>query len=170
MPATATHSPSTSPASALPGSLPLLDEIGHARTAGPAEKFDPFADLALGEATSGCFVPPPDMLVAANIPGAGFARETGGQFTLGQNHPNPYTDETTVPFTLTNPADVRLDLFDPLGRKVAGILRRGLDPGSHCIHLNLCGLGLPAGDYSYQLQVTSRYGTYRQRRVMTAAQ
>ncbi len=65
---------------------------------------------------------------------------------------------------------MRLDLFDPLGRKVAGILRTGLDPGPHRIHLNLFGLGLPAGDYSYQLQVASRYGTYRQRKVMTAAQ
>ena len=96
------------------------------------------------------------------------ARETGGQFVLEQNFPNPYIGETTIPFTLTNEADVRLELFDPLGRKVAGILRRGMAAGEQTIHVNLHGLDLPAGPYVYQLQVANRYGTYQQRKLMTA--
>lgn len=93
-------------------------------------------------------------------------RETGGQFVLGQNYPNPHLGETTVPFTLTNPADVRLDLFDPLGRKVFGIARKGLEPGLQTIYLNIDGLGLLEGMYSYQLQVTNRRGVFRHRRTM----
>ncbi|ALW85199.1 hypothetical protein AUC43_08890 [Hymenobacter sedentarius] len=95
-------------------------------------------------------------------------RETGGQFVLGQNHPNPYWGETTVPFTLTNGGDVRLDLFDLAGRKVAGINRKGMRAGEHTIALNLSGLGLAAGQYVYQLQVTNSYGVYRQSKTMTA--
>ncbi|MCC3154527.1 hypothetical protein Q3A66_15170 [Hymenobacter sp. BT770] len=95
-------------------------------------------------------------------------RETGGQFVLGQNHPNPYLGETTVPFTLTNGGDVRLDLFDLAGRKVAGINRKGMLAGEHAIPLNLSGLGLAAGQYVYQLQVTNSYGVYRQSKTMTA--
>ena len=96
-------------------------------------------------------------------------RETGGQFTLGQNFPNPYADKTTVPFTLTNAADVQLDIFDCLGRKVAGVIRKGLPAGPQTICLNLCGLNLPAGDYIYQLQVSNSYGVYSERKAMTAA-
>jgi hypothetical protein len=95
-------------------------------------------------------------------------RETGGQFILGQNYPNPYVDETTVPFFLTNGGDVRLDLFDLAGRKVAGITRKNMSAGEHTIPLNLGGLGLRPGDYLYQLQVTNARGVYRQSKLMTA--
>lgn len=161
----APHYPTAS-VNGLPGNSPLRTEQSRARGAGLADTADLLQDAALQEVASGSFTA--DSL-AAGTPSILFARETGGQFVLGQNYPNPYTDETTVPFTLANSSDVRLDLFDPLGRKVAVVLRKGLDPGPQHIHLNLYGLDLPAGDYFYQLQVTSRYGTYRQRRTMTAA-
>lgn len=96
-------------------------------------------------------------------------RETGGQFVLGQNYPNPCADATTVPFTLSNGSDVRLDLFDAAGRKVIGVLRREMSPGAHTIVLNLSGLGLRAGEYNYQLQVANSRGVYRQSKPMTAA-
>ncbi|MBF9219761.1 T9SS type A sorting domain-containing protein [Hymenobacter ruricola] len=96
------------------------------------------------------------------------AHETGGQFILDQNYPNPFVGETTVPFTLATAADVRLDLFDMLGRKVAGVVRKGRGAGTQSIKLNLVGLGLAAGDYAYQLEVTNRHGVFRQRKLMTA--
>ena len=95
-------------------------------------------------------------------------RETGGQFILGQNYPNPYHSETTVPFTLSNGGDVRLDLLDAANRKVASIVRKEMGAGDHTIHLNLSGLGLRTGDYTYQLQVTNSRGVYRQAKPMTA--
>ena len=95
-------------------------------------------------------------------------RETGGQFFLEQNYPNPFCGITTVPFVLAGFADVRLDVFDMLGRKVTGVVRNGLGPGPQSIKLNLAGLGLPTGEYSYQLQVSTRHGVYRQRKIMTA--
>jgi hypothetical protein len=88
-------------------------------------------------------------------------------FMLGQNYPNPHHGETTVPFTLPINADVRLDLFDPLGRKMAGVVRRGRSAGAQTIKLNLDGLGLPAGDYIYQLQVSTRFGIHQQAKLMT---
>ena len=90
-----------------------------------------------------------------------------GSFVLEQNYPNPFRYETTVPFTLVSPADVHLNLFDALGRKVAGVVRKGRGPGKQSIKLNLYGLNLPAGDYVYQLQVSSRQGVFHQSLVMT---
>jgi hypothetical protein len=114
----------------------------------------------------------PSDVAGAQAPTAGpriLDRETGGQFVLGQNFPNPYDGETTIPFALTNGGDVRLDLFDVQGRKMASIARPGMSAGEHIIHLNLSGLGLAAGEYSYQLQVTNGRGVYRQSKMMTAA-
>ncbi len=118
---------------------------------------------------SGCAVIPEVTLPAANSRSLRHPeRANGGQFTLGQNYPNPYSGETTIPFTLTNLADVRLDIKDSLGRKVTGVVRKSRIPGPHTIKLNLTGLGLPPGDYSYELQVTTKHGTYRQAKLMTA--
>lgn len=107
-------------------------------------------------------------LPAAEGFGARFPERTAvGQFVLGQNYPNPHTGETTVPFSLANLADVRLTIFDLQGRKVAGVVRKGRSPGAQSIKLNLTGLGLPPGDYVYELQVATRHGTYSQSMMMT---
>lgn len=86
---------------------------------------------------------------------------------LGQNAPNPHHGETTIPFTLLHPADVRLEIFDLLGRKMAAVVRRGLGSGEHRIQLNLRGLCLPPGNYTYQLQASSALGTHSLTRTMT---
>ncbi len=94
--------------------------------------------------------------------------ETGGQFKLGQNFPNPYTVETTVPFKLTNQSTVQLDIFSNDGAKVATINPGMLAAGDHQIAVNLKSLGLPVANYIYQLQVVNENGTFRQCKMMTA--
>ena len=86
---------------------------------------------------------------------------------LGQNAPNPHEGETAVPFTLLHPADVRLEIFDLLGRKMAAVVRKSLSSGEHCIQLNLSGLCLPGGDYPYHLHATTIHGTHSLTRTMT---
>ena len=85
---------------------------------------------------------------------------------LGQNYPNPHAGETTVPYTLAVAADVRLIILDVLGRKVAGVLRKGRSAGPQSIALNLAGLGLPPGEYVYLVEATTRTGVFRQSRPM----
>lgn len=94
-------------------------------------------------------------------------REKNGQFTLGQNYPNPCCEITTVPFHLIYAADVQLDIFDPLGRRLACITRKGMSAGEQKINLNFHGLGLTADYYAYQLQVTNCFGVYRLRQMLT---
>jgi Secretion system C-terminal sorting domain len=94
--------------------------------------------------------------------------EINSLFMLGQNYPNPYLGETTIPFTLLKTAEVKLGIFDLTGRKVAGIVRKELPAGEHSICLNLSGLGLPTGSYVYQLQASNSYNTYQQQKTMTS--
>ncbi|MFC6222731.1 T9SS type A sorting domain-containing protein [Hymenobacter artigasi] len=119
--------------------------------------------------TSGCAVSPdvfsPGRHQPDDAPGKTCLADS--IFVLGQNYPNPHKGETTVPFTLPTNADVRLDLLDHLGRKMASVVRKGRSAGVQNIKLNLAGLGLPAGNYIYQLQVSSRFGTYQQAKQMT---
>ena len=93
--------------------------------------------------------------------------ESNLHFTLAQNQPNPYLSITVIPFTLVGAADVQLDIFGSLGRKVTSIVRKALKTGEQIITLNLSGLGLATGHYVYHLQVTNSSGVYCQRKMMT---
>ncbi len=94
--------------------------------------------------------------------------ETGGQFKLEQNYPNPFNVETIVPFTLKENSDVKLDLFDLSGKKVATISRTGLSAGEQKIEISLKNLNLPKANYLYQLEVENSIGTFRQAKMMTS--
>ena len=95
--------------------------------------------------------------------------ETGGQFKLGQNYPNPYFDRTTIPFKLNNAADVRMLLWDIQVKTVAEIKRPNLGVGEHQIAVNLCELSLPTGNYAYVLETINEQGVFHQMKLMSAA-
>ena len=94
--------------------------------------------------------------------------ETGGQFSLGQNYPNPYAAETSVPFVLHNPAEVSLEIWDLTGKKMTSLDQGRLPSGKHNIVLNMQKLGLPNGTFAYQLQVNNENGSFRQSKAMSA--
>ncbi len=103
----------------------------------------------------------------STMPPARYSDREPAPLILGQNVPNPHDGETYIPFTLLHAADVRLEIFDLLGRKMAAVVRKSLGSGEHRIQLNLCGLCLPVGEYPYVLQATSAYGLYSLSRIMT---
>ncbi|MBK8556743.1 MAG: hypothetical protein IPL65_13670 [Lewinellaceae bacterium] len=95
--------------------------------------------------------------------------ETGGQFKLLQNFPNPYSGQTTIPFELSNRSQVQIDFFDLAGQKVSTLDLGERMPGSHQVPVNLHTLGIPTANYVYQLEVRNENGTFRQCKVMSAA-
>ncbi|MBD2767458.1 T9SS type A sorting domain-containing protein [Hymenobacter sp. BT664] len=118
------------------------------------------------EVTTSCHLSPD---ISIHQPGEpGLCHEHKGSFTLYQSYPEPDTGETSISFILPINSDIQLDVFDPLGRKVMGLVRKELKRGEQIIRLNLRGLGLPAGVYSYQVRVANRYGVYHQRKLTTA--
>ncbi|GAB5536100.1 MAG: hypothetical protein Rubg2KO_23490 [Rubricoccaceae bacterium] len=51
--------------------------------------------------------------------------------------PNPAAGRTLIPFTLRQPADVRLAVYDALGREVALVTDRGYSAGEHAESLDM---------------------------------
>ena len=94
-------------------------------------------------------------------------KENAKQFTLGQNYPNPFFNEANIPVQLKQDADLRLEIWDFSGRKLASIERSGLPAGDHVIPIDLQSLGLGPGSYMYQIEVHNASGSFRQCKVMT---
>lgn len=92
--------------------------------------------------------------------------ETGGQFVLAQNFPNPFSEKCVVPFQLTNNSEVRLDFFDLEARLLGGLSFSNLSAGAHQIEVDARALGLPTGSVVYQLSVTNENGVFRQCKLM----
>ena len=94
-------------------------------------------------------------------------KETAKQVILGQNYPNPFSTETTIPFELKNPADVTFELWDIAGNKVAEIKKGKLPAGIHKTEINLNALGLAPANYLYQIAVENRDGVFKTCKMMT---
>jgi hypothetical protein len=72
------------------------------------------------------------------------------RFTLDQNFPNPFNPGTTIHFTIRTGGDVRLMVYDLLGREVAVLVNGVLDGGDH--QVTFTARDLSSGIYFYLLQ------------------
>lgn len=95
-------------------------------------------------------------------------KENAKQFTLGQNYPNPYSSETTIPFTLQTPSNVKIEIWDLSGKKVGEIAQNELNVGEHSVLFNPAKMNLATGHYIYQIEIVNNNGTFRQTKMMTA--
>ena len=93
--------------------------------------------------------------------------ETGGQFKLQQNYPNPFSDETTIAFEMLNDAQVVISLFDLQGRKVYEALNAHRASGSHTLQLERSALELAAGSYVFEFRSINSLGTFSQSKLLT---
>ena len=83
---------------------------------------------------------------------------TGGalphQFNLSDNYPNPFNPTTTVEFKLPIGADVKLNVYNLLGERVATIYNSYAQPGNYKATwngLDLNGNQVPSGTYLFEL-------------------
>ncbi len=88
--------------------------------------------------------------VGVNTAVAASAAEFPQEARLSQNYPNPFNPVTTIPFTLPESGDIRLALYDILGREEMLIASGRFEAGHHEVTFD-AGL-LPSGVYFYRLE------------------
>jgi len=76
--------------------------------------------------------------------------EVPEKHTLYQNYPNPFNPSTNIRFELSSPSDVRLEVFDMIGRKVSVLLETRMSSGFHEVSFDASSLS--SGVYFYRLQ------------------
>jgi hypothetical protein len=72
------------------------------------------------------------------------------RFRLGQNYPNPFNPTTSIRIEIGNPEFVSLIVFDLLGREVATLVNKELQPGRY--DLSFDASGLSSGMYFYRIR------------------
>jgi hypothetical protein len=82
------------------------------------------------------------------------------EFALGQNYPNPFNPATQLAFDLPEASNVRLAVFDVLGRQVALLADGAFEAGTHEVTFN--AESMPSGVYLYRIEA----GTYSATRRM----
>ena len=88
-------------------------------------------------------------------------------FKMGNNYPNPFTNVTTVPFTLKNDAKVQVKILDLLGRELAQVLNENRAAGSHSLEIGRSTNGLTAGIYFCQMVIENNSGRFLQTKMIT---
>lgn len=73
---------------------------------------------------------------------------------LAQNYPNPFNPSTTIEFRLPSRGEVRLAVYDPLGREVAVLAEGTYEAGAHAFPFN--GTEHPSAFYLYRLSWNGR--------------
>jgi methionine-rich copper-binding protein CopC len=75
-------------------------------------------------------------------------------FRLGQNYPNPFNPTTAIEFSVPERADVKLDIYNILGRKVKTLVDREMTAGDYTVQwdgTNQSGHSVATGVYLYRL-------------------
>jgi len=71
-----------------------------------------------------------------------------------QNYPNPFNPSTKIRFAIPEKSNVKLALYDVLGRELATLLNEEINPGIGEVVLN--GNDLPSGIYLVRM-ITNNY-------------
>lgn len=88
------------------------------------------------------------------------SNEIPEKFSLSQNYPNPFNPKTNIKFQIAKSGNVKLTVFDILGREIAVLVNQQLIPGTY--EVNWDGSNYPSGVYFYRLTV----GDFTQTRKM----
>lgn len=73
---------------------------------------------------------------------------------LARNYPNPFNPTTRIEFSLKSPEEVRLDIFDSIGRRVSTLINEQMNEGFHYVDFD--GSGLSSGVYFYRIKTNEQ--------------
>jgi uncharacterized protein (TIGR02145 family) len=79
-----------------------------------------------------------------------FGNDIPTKFVLHQNFPNPFNPSTTIKFSIPERANINLEIYNTLGKKIVRLIDQVQEPGHHEITFDASHL--PSGVYIYRLQ------------------
>ncbi len=80
------------------------------------------------------------------------------EFSVAQNHPNPFNPATTISYTLAKPDAVKVEVFNTLGQTVAILIDESQPAGQHAVEwrgVDATGCAVPSGVYFYRVTAGS---------------
>ena len=84
------------------------------------------------------------------------------EVALGQNYPNPFNPSTLIPYQLSAPSPVRLEVFNVLGQRVTTLVDGEQGAGSYVARwdgTDAAGRAAASGVYFYRLTVDGAHWT-----------
>src|SRR4030095_1026330 len=123
-----------------------------AYTSGPQLRI---IDTTTGSSTFVCVVPGTQAEAIATIPSGLTAIEPTGtvipqDYFINQNYPNPFNPSTKIKFGLPENNNVKLTVYDVLGKEVSLLVNEFRQSGTYEIDFD--GTNLPSGLYFYKLE------------------
>lgn len=83
------------------------------------------------------------------------ASQKPGSFALLQNAPNPFNPDTKIQWQLPVKSQVRITLYDVLGKVITELVNEEQEAGVHAYSLNASKLSLASGVYFYTMHAGS---------------
>jgi hypothetical protein len=97
--------------------------------------------------------------VNATVTNINSSSDIPAEFELAQNHPNQFNPTTTIKYNLPKSAQVKIELFDMLGRKIKVLMNESRQAGTH--NLTIDAGGLASGVYIYTLKSDIGYSAVK---------
>ena len=77
-------------------------------------------------------------------------------FSLAQNYPNPFNPSTKIEFSVSEIANINLEIFDILGKNIQTVVDKSMDPGFYKFNISMDGIA--SGMYFYRLVAVNQSG------------
>ena len=130
-----------------------------------SDKFGPVIHHTGGDGTStnldsrliGCIL---DGIVYGTLTDVKVDKHIVSNFTLSQNFPNPFNPTTTIRYSIPEKSNVRINIYDIVGREVSMLLNEEKAPGQY--EVNFDAGNLSSGIYFYSITA----GTFNKIRKM----
>jgi len=79
------------------------------------------------------------------------------EFSISQNYPNPFNPSTTINYQLPITGNVKISIYDALGKNVGTLVNKSQNAGNYSIEWNAANL--PSGVYIYKIEAGSYTST-----------
>jgi len=89
-------------------------------------------------------------------------KELPGEFSIGNNYPNPFNPKTSIPYTVARPTKVQMIVYDINGKEIMRLIDQIKDMGDYIVTwsgVNSLGFPVSSGVYFVTIRMDHFYNT-----------